>query len=63
MRARSETVRGAMEALGRQALHAWKLSFPHPRTDKELSFEAPIPPEFDAAAALLRKPPSGLHKR
>ena len=36
-----------------QALHAWKLSFRHPRTDDELFFEAPPPPEYLAARALL----------
>ncbi len=37
-----------------QALHAWKLSFRHPRTDDEMFFEAPPPPEYLAARALLR---------
>ncbi|WP_338286899.1 RluA family pseudouridine synthase [Luteolibacter sp. LG18] len=31
---------------GRLMLHAWKLTFDHPRTGKRLSFEAPIPTEF-----------------
>jgi 23S rRNA pseudouridine1911/1915/1917 synthase len=30
----------------RQMLHAWKLSFRHPRTSEALSFTAPIPPDF-----------------
>jgi 23S rRNA pseudouridine1911/1915/1917 synthase len=30
----------------RQMLHAWKLSFRHPRTGEPLSFTAPIPPDF-----------------
>jgi 23S rRNA pseudouridine1911/1915/1917 synthase len=29
-------------------LHAWKLSFEHPLTRERLSFEAPIPQEFEA---------------
>lgn len=29
-----------------QLLHAYKLSFPHPRTKKEVSFEAPLPKYF-----------------
>ena len=41
--------------LGRQALHAWKLSFAHPRTGKPLSFEAPLPSDFAAALAALRR--------
>lgn len=44
----------ATVALGRQALHAWKLSFDHPRTGKRLSFEADLPEEFERALELLR---------
>ncbi len=44
----------AQEALGRQALHAWKLVLPHPRTGKALHLEAPLPEDFTAALALLR---------
>ena len=36
-----------------QALHAWKLAFIHPRTDAEMSFEAPPPPEYLHARSLL----------
>ena len=32
--------------LSRQALHAWKLAFVHPRTGKAVAFEAPLPPDF-----------------
>ena len=34
----------------RQMLHAWKLSFRHPRTDERLCFTAPIPADFAKAA-------------
>ncbi len=44
----------AQEVLGRQALHAWRLSFPHPRTGKVLHVEAPLPPDFTAALKVLR---------
>jgi 23S rRNA pseudouridine1911/1915/1917 synthase len=44
----------AQEVLGRQALHAWKLAFPHPRTGKVLSVEAPLPADFTAALKVLR---------
>ena len=37
----------------RQALHAWKLSFVHPRTGKQVSFEAPLPDDFSAALQTL----------
>jgi 23S rRNA pseudouridine1911/1915/1917 synthase len=41
----------------RQALHAWKLELKHPVSGKPLALEAPIPADFLAAQALLRKPP------
>lgn len=40
-------------ALPGQALHAWRLRFPHPKTAEMLSFETPPPPEYAAARALL----------
>ncbi len=39
----------------RQALHAFRLEFKHPVTAKELRFEAPIPKDFAALVARLRK--------
>jgi 23S rRNA pseudouridine1911/1915/1917 synthase len=36
-------------AFPRQMLHAWKLSFRHPRTDQPLTFTAPIPNDFSEA--------------
>ena len=42
-------------AIGRQALHAWKLDFPHPRTGARMAFEAPPPPDFAAALETLRR--------
>ncbi len=44
----------AQEAVGRQALHAWKLAFEHPRTGKALAFEAPVPADFQRALDVLR---------
>jgi 23S rRNA pseudouridine1911/1915/1917 synthase len=41
-------------ALGRQALHAWRLALAHPRTGKPLSFEAPVPEDFARALEALR---------
>lgn len=40
--------RGDLDALGadRQLLHAWKLSFAHPRTGKALTVVAPVPADF-----------------
>jgi 23S rRNA pseudouridine1911/1915/1917 synthase len=42
-------------ALGRQALHAWKLGFPHPRTGRRRTFEAPLPADLRAALQALRR--------
>jgi 23S rRNA pseudouridine1911/1915/1917 synthase len=44
----------AAAAIGRQALHAWRLAFDHPRTGKRLSFEAPLPADFRRALEVLR---------
>jgi len=60
-----DPVRLAAAAIGRQALHAWRLALAHPRTGKPLRFEAPLPRDLRAALAILRKaarraaPPSG----
>ena len=39
-----------------QALHAWRLSFRHPRTGQEMEFQADPPPEYVAAKAMLTLP-------
>jgi 23S rRNA pseudouridine1911/1915/1917 synthase len=49
-----DPVRRAARALGRQALHAWRLSFAHPRSGKWISVEAPIPADLAAALEILR---------
>jgi 23S rRNA pseudouridine1911/1915/1917 synthase len=46
--------RRAAEALGRQALHAWRLAFDHPRSGRRVAFEAPPPEDFRRALAILR---------
>jgi 23S rRNA pseudouridine1911/1915/1917 synthase len=40
--------------LARQALHAWKLAFQHPRTGKAMRFEAPLPGDFRELLESLR---------
>ena len=55
-------VRRAAEAIGRQALHAWRLGFPHPRTGERVAFEAPPPADFEAALAALRGRPTGSRR-
>jgi 23S rRNA pseudouridine1911/1915/1917 synthase len=48
-------VASVASALGRQALHAEILGFTHPVTRETLSFEAPLPPDFEAALGALRE--------
>ncbi len=46
--------RDALDALGRQALHAAILGFTHPVSGERLEFEAPLPPDMARLAAGLR---------
>ena len=39
----------------RQLLHAYKLSFEHPRTGERLSFEGALPPDFEEVLHALRE--------
>jgi len=41
--------------IARQALHAWKLAFAHPRSGKAMRFEAPLPSDMKALLESLRK--------
>ncbi len=50
-----DPVRLASTAVGRQALHAWKLAFHHPRTGRLRRFEAPVPQDLLAAIEILRR--------
>ncbi len=43
------------ELITRQALHAWRLEFPHPRTGKRVRFEAPVPRDFREAERRLQQ--------
>lgn len=49
-----DPVRRAAAAIGRQALHASRLAFDHPRTGRRLVIEAPPPADLRAALAILR---------
>ena len=42
----------AARAFVRQALHAWRLQFVHPRSGRLLQFEAPVPPDMAALMAM-----------
>ncbi len=50
----SGEVRGKLLDFPRQALHAARLGFKHPRTGEDLSFETPIPADFQALLDALR---------
>lgn len=52
---RDPQLRALFEALGRQALHAAVLGFPHPTTGAPLRFESKLPPDMQAALEALRK--------
>ena len=55
----SPAARSALEALGRQALHAFELGFRHPTTGEAVLFTAPLPPDMRRLADALRKAPDG----
>ena len=40
--------------LARQALHAWRLAFRHPRSGAAMQFESPVPGDIQALLAQLR---------
>jgi 23S rRNA pseudouridine1911/1915/1917 synthase len=42
-----------LQGFGRQALHAFRLSFHHPETEELLAFEAPLPDDMQALIDLL----------
>ena len=49
----SDEAKAALDALGRQALHAAHLGFEHPKTGKRLSFDSPLPSEMARLAKAL----------
>jgi 23S rRNA pseudouridine1911/1915/1917 synthase len=51
----SPDARAALEALGRQALHAAILGFDHPITGEPLAFESPLPEDLDNLVKALRR--------
>jgi 23S rRNA pseudouridine1911/1915/1917 synthase len=50
----SDERRLALQTVRRQALHASRLAFTHPTTGEALSFESPLPADFEHVLALLR---------
>jgi len=51
----SAAARGALDALGRQALHAAILGFDHPITGEPLAFESPLPEDLNNLISILRR--------
>ena len=47
----------------RQLLHAWKLTFPHPKTGIMRQYMAPLPKDFDEALQALELPQIGSRLR
>jgi 23S rRNA pseudouridine1911/1915/1917 synthase len=58
-RPRDPWLRELADRLGRQALHASVLAFPHPITGELLRFETPLPEDLDQLVARLRAGPEG----
>ena len=50
----SDDARVALKALGRQALHAWKLGFQHPVSGEMMSFASELPEDMAKLLAALR---------
>ncbi|MCD6047564.1 MAG: rluD [Gammaproteobacteria bacterium] len=50
----SEELVQTLKGFKHQALHAARLSFTHPTTQEEVSFEAPLPEDFSHLLSLLR---------
>lgn len=51
------------EVISRQALHAWRLAFAHPRTGKALLIEAPVPKDFRSAEKQLKAAEAPARKK
>lgn len=49
-----DPARRAAAAIGRQALHAWRIALDHPRTGRRLVVEAPLPDDLCRGLAVLR---------
>ena len=50
----SDTVKSTVRQLGRQALHAYRLSFVHPQSGETVHFEAPLPADIYHLLSVLR---------
>ncbi len=55
----SPHARAALDALGRQALHAAVLGFEHPATCEKMRFESPLPEDMERLLRALRQEKNG----
>lgn len=51
----TEKLKQALHNFKRQALHAWRLELKHPKTEKIISWEAPLPDDMENLLKLLRQ--------
>ncbi len=51
----SEPLADALRQFRRQALHAWQLSFVHPLSGEQVSYEAPVPADMVELIRLMRE--------
>jgi 23S rRNA pseudouridine1911/1915/1917 synthase len=49
-----KSVAGIVKVTPRQMLHAWRLGLSHPTSNKMVTFEAPLPPDFTEVAKRLK---------
>ncbi|OGA10627.1 MAG: RNA pseudouridine synthase [Betaproteobacteria bacterium RIFCSPLOWO2_02_FULL_65_20] len=52
--ARVRRANPALDAFGRQALHAWRLAFVHPASAKTMQFESPLPADMQDLLSALQ---------
>jgi 23S rRNA pseudouridine1911/1915/1917 synthase len=58
----SPIVKSVQSRLARQALHAWKLAFEHPRTGRRLALEAAMPTDLMETLLALRATLPSIHR-
>jgi 23S rRNA pseudouridine1911/1915/1917 synthase len=51
----SPALKAAIEGFNRQALHAARLTFAHPKSGKAVAFDAPLPKDLKGLLAALEK--------
>ncbi|MGE5790234.1 MAG: RluA family pseudouridine synthase [Syntrophaceae bacterium] len=59
----STALRAVLKKLTRQALHAGRLSFTHPVTGEEMTFESPLPEDMAEVIRFLREKVAGGRRR